>query len=104
MKDRRWSNGAEHGLLLYGGKPSDAPRHVPNFRVSRDSGARKERVSTAHVESTVNQLINWRMCKKKQMRWSKPGAYCLQQLKTAAINGQLQPYVAAQPFARAARP
>jgi hypothetical protein len=23
-----------------------------------------ERVSTAHVESTVNQLINWRMCKK----------------------------------------
>src|SRR5258708_11302698 len=23
-----------------------------------------ERISTAHVESTVNQLINWRMCKK----------------------------------------
>jgi hypothetical protein len=26
-----------------------------------------ERISTAHVESTVNQLINWRMCKKHQM-------------------------------------
>src|SRR5690606_14028414 len=30
-----------------------------------------ERVSTAHVESTVNQLINQRMCKKRQMRWSR---------------------------------
>jgi hypothetical protein len=29
-----------------------------------------ERVSTAHVESTVNQSINWRMCKKHQMGWS----------------------------------
>jgi hypothetical protein len=30
-----------------------------------------ERISTAHVESTFNQLINWRMCKKHQMGWSK---------------------------------
>src|SRR6202051_5112742 len=28
-----------------------------------------ERVSTAHVESTVNQLINWRMCKTS---WTNP--------------------------------
>jgi len=28
---------------------------------------RGERVGTAHVESTVNQLINWRFCKKQQM-------------------------------------
>jgi hypothetical protein len=26
-----------------------------------------ELISTAHVESIVNQLINWRMCKKHQM-------------------------------------
>jgi len=26
-----------------------------------------ERISTAHVECNVNQLINWRMCKKQQM-------------------------------------
>jgi hypothetical protein len=26
-------------------------------------------ISTAHVECTVNQLINWRMCKKQQMGW-----------------------------------
>jgi hypothetical protein len=46
------------------------------------------------VESTVNQLINWRMCKKQQMRWSKPGAHFLLQVKTAAINSQLQPFIA----------
>jgi hypothetical protein len=27
----------------------------------------KERASTAHAKSTVNQLINWRMCKKHLM-------------------------------------
>ena len=42
----------------------------------------------------VNQLINWRMCKKKQMRWSKAGAHNLVQVKTAAITGQLQQFVA----------
>jgi hypothetical protein len=30
-----------------------------------------ERISTAHVESTLNQLINWSMCKKHQMGWSR---------------------------------
>ncbi|MBM2716264.1 hypothetical protein JQK88_34940 [Mesorhizobium caraganae] len=34
---------------------------------------RGERVSTAHVESTVNQLINQRI-KKRQMRRSRNGA------------------------------
>ena len=40
-----------------------------------------ERVSTAHVESTVNLLINWRMCKIHQMGWSRAGAQCRFQLK-----------------------
>jgi hypothetical protein len=51
-----------------------------------------ERVSTAHVESTVNQLINWRMCKKHQMRWSRSGAQQLLHVKTAIINGRLDRY------------
>ncbi len=36
-----------------------------------------ERVSTAHIESTVNQLMSHRMCKKRQMRWSRLGAQLL---------------------------
>jgi hypothetical protein len=53
---------------------------------------RGERVSTAHVESTVNQLINWRMCKKKQMAWSRRGAHYLLHVKTAVLNGRLERY------------
>jgi transposase len=51
-----------------------------------------ERISTAHVECTVNQLINWRMCKKQQMGWSRAGAQYLLNVKTAAINGRLERY------------
>jgi hypothetical protein len=52
-----------------------------------------ERVSTAHVESTVNQLVNWRMCKKQQMRWSATGAQLLLHVRTADLNGRLGHYV-----------
>jgi hypothetical protein len=53
---------------------------------------RGERVSTAHVESTVNQLINQRMCKKRQMRWSRNGAQLLLNVRTAHLNGRLERY------------
>jgi NADH dehydrogenase FAD-containing subunit len=36
-----------------------------NYNHARIAG---QRVSTAHLESTVNQLVTWRMCKKQQMR------------------------------------
>jgi hypothetical protein len=39
--------------------------------VRTDLSTDRQRISTAHVESTVNQLINWRMCKKHQMGWSR---------------------------------
>ncbi len=44
-------------------------------KIFREGG----RVSSARVESTVNQLINWRFCKKQQMRWTGPErkAYCM---------------------------
>ena len=66
----------------------------------------KERVSTAHVESTVNQLINWRMCKKHQMAWTRTGAQYLLHVKAAAINGKLDRYTGHQsrPFRIAACP
>ena len=53
---------------------------------------RGERVSTAHVESTVNQLINWRFCKKQQMTWTRTGAQGLLHVKTAVLNGRLNSY------------
>jgi hypothetical protein len=32
------------------------------------------RISTAHVESVMNHLVNHRLSKKQQMRWSPEGA------------------------------
>ena len=48
--------------------------------------------STAHMESTVNQLINWRICKKQQMGWSRAAVQYLLHVKAAAINGRLEQY------------
>jgi hypothetical protein len=46
-------------------------------------------VSTAMAESAVNQVINARMCKRQQMRWSPRGAHLLVQVRCAVINGDL---------------
>ncbi|WP_169741602.1 ISKra4 family transposase [Beijerinckia mobilis] len=49
-----------------------------------------EPISTAHIESTVNQIINHRMCKKRQMRWSRWGAQMMLHVRTAYLNGNLE--------------
>ncbi|WP_146119620.1 hypothetical protein [Phyllobacterium phragmitis] len=40
----------------------------------------------------MNQLINQRMCKKRQMRWSRSGAQFLLNVRTAHPNGRLGRY------------
>jgi hypothetical protein len=49
-----------------------------------------ERIATAYIESTVNQLINQRMCKMRQMRWSRLGAQLMLNVRTAHLNGDLE--------------
>ncbi len=51
-----------------------------------------EPISTADIEATVNQLINQRMCKKRQMRWSRLGAQLMLHVRTAHLNGNLERY------------
>lgn len=46
-------------------------------------------ISTAMAESAVNQVINARMCKRQQMRWTPRGAHLLAPLRCAVINGDL---------------
>lgn len=46
-------------------------------------------ISTAMAESAVNQVVNARMCKRQQMRWSPRGAHLLAQVRCAVINGDL---------------
>jgi hypothetical protein len=39
------------------------------------------------AESAVNQVINARMCKRQQMRWTPRGAHLLAQVRCAVLNG-----------------
>jgi hypothetical protein len=58
----------------------------PNYGERRRAG---EAISTAFVESTVNQVISKRMVKKQQMRWTPRGAHLLLQIRTRVLNDQL---------------
>ena len=46
-------------------------------------------ISTAMAESAVNQVLNHRMCKRQQMRWTPRGAHLLAQVRCAVLNGDL---------------
>ena len=56
------------------------------------------RISTAQVESTVDQLVDWRMEKKQQIRWTKRGAQMLLHARCALLNGDLSKYSGWPPF------
>jgi hypothetical protein len=60
---------------------------IPNYGERWRNG---ETISTAFVESTVNQVISKRMVKKQQMRWSWRGAHDLLQIRTQVLNEELR--------------
>src|SRR6266511_882516 len=45
-----------------------------------------ERISTAFVESTINQVVSKRMVKKQQMQWTPEGAHLLLQVRIQVLN------------------
>jgi hypothetical protein len=57
---------------------------IPNYGERYRNG---ERISTGFVESTVNQVISKRFCKKQQMAWTPRGAHLLLQIRTRVLNG-----------------
>jgi hypothetical protein len=48
-----------------------------------------ETISTAFVESTINEVVAKRMVKKQQMQWTHIGAHYLLQTRTAVLNDEL---------------
>jgi hypothetical protein len=60
---------------------------VPNYG---DRYRHGEAISTAFVESTVNQVVSKRRVKQQQMRWTQEGAHLLLQIRTQALNGDLR--------------
>jgi hypothetical protein len=62
-------------------------RHViPNYGERYHHG---EAIATGFVESTVNEVVSKRFCKKQQMQWSKEGAHLLLQTRVRTLNGEL---------------
>jgi hypothetical protein len=59
---------------------------IPNYGERYRCG---EAIATGFVESTVNQVVSKRFCKKQQMQWSKRGAHLLLQTRVKTLNGEL---------------
>lgn len=72
----------EFGGYIAANKP-----YIPNYG---DRYRHGETITTAFVESTVNQVISKRMVKKQQMKWTKRGAHLLLQVRTHVLNEDLR--------------
>jgi hypothetical protein len=59
---------------------------IPNFGEHRRQG---ETISTAFVESTINQAVSRRFVNKQQMQWTLRGAHLLLQTRTRVLNDDL---------------
>ena len=59
---------------------------IANFGERR---RQRETISTAFVESTVNQVVSRRFVKKQQMQWTLRGAHLLLQTRTKVLNHEL---------------
>ena len=59
---------------------------IPKFGERYRQG---ETISTAFVESTINQMVSRRFVKKQQMQWTPCGAHLLLQTRTKVLNGEL---------------
>jgi hypothetical protein len=60
---------------------------IPNYGERYRYG---EPITTAFVESTVNEVVSRRMVKKQQMRWTQRGAHLLLQVRTRTLNDDLK--------------
>ena len=47
-------------------------------------------ISTAFVESTINQGVSRRFAKPQQMHWTLRGAHLLLQTRTKVLNNELE--------------
>jgi hypothetical protein len=60
---------------------------IPNFGKRYRQG---ETISTAFVESTINQAVSRPFVKKQQMQWTLRGAHLLLQTRTKVLNNELE--------------
>jgi hypothetical protein len=68
----------EFGTYITANRP-----FIPNYG---DRYRHGETISTAFVESAINQVLSKRFVKKQQMRWTGRGAHLLLQVRTRVLN------------------
>ena len=88
--DVEHASAEQHKLLKMvtecGGYIRANARCIPNYGEKYRNG---EAISSAFVESAVNQVVSKRMVKKQQMRWTPEGAHLLLQVRTRTLNRDL---------------
>jgi hypothetical protein len=89
--DRRESSGHGIGSVtpVKGGSAADRNGSgACSWRANDEDRYRAgERSSTGVAESTVNQVISERCCKKPQVAWMPRGAHLRLQIRTRVLNG-----------------
>ena len=60
---------------------------IPNYGERHRQG---ETISTAFVESTINQVVSRRFVKRQQMHWTLRGAHLMLQTRTKVLNNELE--------------
>jgi len=60
---------------------------IPNYGERYRQG---DRISTGFVESAVNYVVAKRFTKRQQMQWSPKDTHLLLQMRTRALNGELE--------------
>ena len=60
---------------------------IPNYGERYRQG---ETISTAYVESTINQVVSRRFVNKQHMQWTLKGAHLLLQTRTRILNDELE--------------
>src|ERR1035438_1982271 len=71
----------------FGGYIAANSDFIPDYG---DRYRNEETITTAFVESAVNQVVSKRMVKKQPMRWSQKGAHLLLQVRTQVLNEELR--------------
>jgi len=73
-------------VVEFGGYIRANSASIPNYGERHRNG---ETISSAFVESAVNQIVSKRMVKKQQMRWAPKSAHLLLQVRTRVLNNEL---------------
>ena len=63
------------------------PESIPNYGERYRQG---ERIATAFVESTINQVVSRRFVKRQPKHWTLRGAHLLLQTRTTVLNNELE--------------